>query len=166
MTVMPRKTSISGDWIELPLTYNDDTETDTFYDLPIGGVIHPWEMYLVVDTVDAGETIDVGIGMSTETGYDANGFIAAYSIATEGFFRVSDMYTCTDGSQQNYVSANYIGALFKGGLDGGDAAGTAGIFGLKSYRGDGTCKSICYTCSADSDAFIGRLIFRVHFLPL
>ena len=166
MTTMPKKTSISGDWVSLPLIYNDDTETDTFYDLPINGMLYAHEMFLIVDTLDGTETIDIGIGMTTESGYDANGFVAAYSIATAGYFCVRNMITCSDGSQQNFVSANYIGALFHKGLDGSDAAGAAGVVNIEPYIGDGTCESICYTCSAGSNTFVGRLVFKVHFLPI
>lgn len=170
MTKIPVVNSMSGQWISLPLTvpasYGDKAETDTLYDLPVGGVIYPWEMWLVVDTVDATETIDVGIGMSLETGYDADGFIDGYSIATAGYFCVADMYTAADATNQNYYSANYIGDLFFGGLDGANAAGQAGLMALKSYRGNGTCKSICYSLSSDSDAFVGRLVFKVHYLPV
>jgi hypothetical protein len=167
MTTMKVTNAIDGQWVDLPLVYNSNVETDTGYDLPEGGVIYPWEMFLIVTAIDATETIDIGIGMATETGYDANGFVAA-SIApqTLGRYCVANLYTATDASSQNYLSANYIGALFFGGLAGGNAAGTAGIYALEAYIGDGVCKSICYTCSSGSDTFEGRLVFKVHQLPL
>jgi len=162
---MKRTTVMDGQYVSLPLVYNDNVETSANFEIPVGMVLDPNFMWLVVDTLDTGETIDVGI-LSTEVGGDADGFIAAYSIATVGTFRVADMYTATDGSSQNYISARYIGALFSGGLNGADAAGQAGILALKSHRGDGTAKTISYTCSAGSDAFVGRLVFIPRILPL
>ena len=166
MTVMKRTNIPQGEWLSLPLTFNSNVETSANYELPEGAIIRPEDMYLVVDTIDATETINVGIGMSTEVGYDADGFIAAFSIATAGYYCVRDMYTATDGSNQNYLSANFIGDLFFGGLDGANASGQSGIMALKNYRGDGVAKTICYTSSAGSDTFVGRLIFRVWYLPL
>ncbi len=167
MTTMTVKNAMDGDWIDLPLVYNNNSETDTGYDLPEGAIIYPWEMWLVVTAIDATETIDVGIGMGTEAGYDANGFIAA-SIApqTLGRYCVANLYTAADASTANYFSAQYIGALFFGGVVGSNATGGNGIMALEAYIGDGVCKSICYTCSAGSDTFAGRLIFKVHQLPL
>lgn len=36
---------------------------------------------------------------------------------------------------------------------------------LKAHVGDGTAKSITYTCSGGSDTFLGRLAFRIRTLP-
>lgn len=165
MTVMKRTTVIDGEWVVLPLIYNSNSETSAHFEIPLGGVIYPWDAFLLVDTIDATETIDVGI-LSTESGGDANGFISGYSIATAGRFCVANMITATDGSNQNYISANYIGALFYNGLDGGNAAGTAGVPIMGPHVGDGVAKTISYTCSAGSDTFKGRLVFKVYHLPL
>jgi hypothetical protein len=165
-TTMKRSTHVDSDWVVLPLVYNSNTETDTGYDLPIGCYIDPNEMWLMIDTADSGETIEVGIGMSTETGYDADGFIDAYSLTTTGRFCVGAMVATTDATAQNYISTNTIGDLFFKGLDGSNAAGAAGIYIAVPYKGDGTCKSICYTCSTGSDTFVGRLVFRARQLPL
>ena len=166
MTTIKQTTVMDGGWVTLPLVYNDNTETSTLFEIPLGAVIDPRETFLIVDTVDATETINVGIGMGTETGFDADGFIAAFSIATAGRFCVANMYTCTDGTSMNYISSLYIGVLFFGGLAGADAAEQAGIFALKNHVGDGVAKTICYTCSAGSDTFAGRLVFKMHQLPL
>lgn len=165
MTIQKRTNCIDGELCAIPLIYNDNSEASTLFELPANWVITAQEMWLVVDTVDASETIEVGIGMGTETGYDSDGFIDGYSLATAGYYRVADMFTCTDGSNQNYISANYIGDLFFAGLDGSNASGAAGIMATKSYRGDGTCKTFCYTCSADSDTFTGWLLFVPRALP-
>jgi hypothetical protein len=84
--------------------------------------------------------------------------ITPASIATAGWVRPT--LTVTDGSQQNYVSAKTLGALFYQGLDGGDAAGTAGVPVIMPYLTDGAPTSIDYTCSAGSDTFVGFLFIR------
>lgn len=164
-TKMKRTNVMDGMYVSLPLVYNDNSETSAKFEIPVGMVLDPNFMWLIVDTLDSTETITVGI-LSTEAGGNAAGFINGYSIATAGTYRVADMYTCTDGSSQNYISANYIGAFFFGGLAGGNAADTSGIMALKSHRGDGTAKTISYTCSAGSDSFVGRLVFIPRILPL
>ena len=165
MTTAKRKNVFSGDWVSIPLVYNSNSETDTGYDIPVGCVIYPWEMFLIVDTIDATETIEVGI-LSTESGGDADGFIDAYSIATAGTYCVSNMVVITDASHANYYSANYIGDLFWTGYEGANTSGSNGLVHLKSHRGDGTAKSISYTCSSGSDTFAGRLVFKANYLPL
>lgn len=210
------RTSFWGDpgtWIILSLVFNDNTETDTGYDIPAGGMILPWEMFIIVDTLDDTETIDIGI-LSTEVGGDADGFIKAASIGTAGY--VQPAMTATAGTNTNYISASTFGALFSTGKAGADTAGTVtgtvtdsigtlaatagtlavdggthavsgvpaltgittaalsaatcampynGMPVLKAHIGNGTAKSISYTCSGGSDSLIGRLCFLLHQLP-
>lgn len=165
MTTMVRKNAQDGEWIKLPLVYNSNSETDTGFDIPEGCVLYPWEMFLIVTTIDSTETIEVGI-LSTESGGDADGFIDAYSIATAGVFCVQNLVTVSDASTANYYSANYIGDLFWTGAEGSNATGGNGILHMKGHRGDGVAKSISYTCSSGSDTFEGALVFRMHFVPL
>ncbi len=61
---------------------NSDAETDTGIDFRYDTVV--LSVTLEIVTVDAGETMDVGI-LSTGTSGDANGFVAAMSVATAGF---------------------------------------------------------------------------------
>ncbi len=164
MTQMVRTNYQDGEWITLPLVYNDNSETDTGFDIPKGCVLYPWEMFLIVDTIDSTETIEVGI-LSTEAGGDADGFIDAYSIATGGVFCVQNMVAITDASHANYYSTNNIGDLFWTGSEGANTSGSNGLLHMKAHRGDGTATSISYTCSVDSDTFVGRLCFRLHFTP-
>lgn len=164
-TVMKRTTVMDNEIVRLPLVFNNNSETSAQFELPVGMVIRPEDMWLIITTVDASETINVGIGMSTEAGFDADGFIAAYPLDNAGTFRVADMATAIDGASQNYLTT-YIGALFWNGKVGGNAADTSGIYATKSYQGDGTCKTICFTCSADSDTFVGALVFIPRILPL
>lgn len=152
------------EWVQkvIKLTYNSNVETDTGVDIPINCLVDPWSIALFVQTVDATETIDVGI-LSTESGGDANGFIAAASIATAGWVR--PVLTATDASAQNYISANTLGALFFKGIDGANAAGQAGLSIIMPHLSDGVATSISYTCSTGSDTFVGFLFIRWMQLP-
>lgn len=75
-------------------------ETDTGFDLPLHAAVLPTPL-LRVHTVDATETIDVGL-LSSETAGDADGFIAAASVATAGLIKA----TVVNGG-------NTMGALFE-----------------------------------------------------
>lgn len=164
-TAMPRKNWVDGDWVQIPLIYNDASETDTGFDIPKGAILYPWEMILIVATVDATETIEVGI-LSTESGGDADGFIDGYSIATQGRYPVWNMVTVADGTNATYYSANYVGDLFWTGSEGSNVSGDNGLIHPLAHVGDGTAKSISYTCSSGSDTFAGWLLFRLHQIPL
>ena len=56
------------------------TETDTGFDMPTGSAVLPSPM-VRVSTIDATETIDVGL-LSSESGGDADGFINAVALDT------------------------------------------------------------------------------------
>jgi hypothetical protein len=201
-----------GTWIMLSLAFGSG-EQDTGYDLPAGSIIFPWEMYVIVDTLDSGITLEVGL-LSSEGGGDADGFLDAVSVATAGY--VQPAFTATAGTNNNYVSACTYGAYFSKGKNGAVTAGavsgtvtnsisnlaaTAGTLAvnvdthavtgapaltgittaalsaatcampyngmpfLKAHVGDGTAKSITYTCSGGSDSFLGRLVLRTRVLP-
>jgi hypothetical protein len=158
-------------WECIKLTYNSNVETDTGWDLPKYGEVDPYSMMVFVQTIDATETLEVGL-LSSESGGDADGFLDAISIATAGWVRPA--MTFTKGSSQYYVSACTWGEYFfdldntgatSKGLAGADGAGTAGQPFLESHIGDGTAKSLTYTCTAGSDTFVGFLMFRWRQLP-
>lgn len=75
--------------MKIPFSHVDDagdaTETDTGFDVPAKAVLldRLHGMGLDVTAADATETIDFGI-LSSETGGDANGLIAASSVGTAG----------------------------------------------------------------------------------
>lgn len=73
------------DWVipfDVAHQAGDATETDSGFDLPLHALVLPHPA-LRVQTVDATETLDVGI-LSSETAGDADGFLAAISVATAG----------------------------------------------------------------------------------
>lgn len=75
-----------GQTLRLPFNIADTTaavETDTGFDLPAKAVVLFRDMGLDIEAIDATETIDVGT-LSSEGGGDANGLIAAGSVAVLG----------------------------------------------------------------------------------
>ncbi len=132
---------------------SDNSETDTSVDFLADTFIH--DVWVEVVTVDATETIDVGL-LSTETAGDANGLRAAVSVATAGF--IKDTAVITNGSNIDYTAASTYGALLVTAITGSDAVATCGG---KSYIGHvvtGTnAKSITYTGSAGSDTAAGYI---------
>lgn len=163
-TPMKRTTVVDGEWVSLPLIYNSGgTEVSTGFVLPTSSIIYPWEMFVLVDTVDSTETVSIGI-LSTETGGDADGFLALLSVATQGI--IKPVVTCTQGTNANYISATTYGILFLAAANlGANTSGHGAIPYLTPYICNGTAKTISYTPSS-SDTFVGRLIFRVHMTPL
>lgn len=98
----------------IPMFFNSAVETDTGFTIPANTVFVGAD--LIVETVDATETIDVGLDGTVTN--DPNGLIAAASVATAGYVKgagaVLDTmtgitetdcnvtYTCTAGSDAFY----------------------------------------------------------------
>lgn len=79
----------------IPFAIGDTTaaaETDTGFNMPLYSAVLPAAMVRVL-TVDATETIDVGL-LSSETAGDANGFVSAIALDTAGLVKA----TVTNGS--------------------------------------------------------------------
>jgi hypothetical protein len=163
-TVMRRTNVFDGEIVSLPLIYNaGGTEVSTGFVLPTNAVIYPWEMFLLVDTVDSGVTVDVGI-LSTETGGDADGLIDGISAATSGLIRPSA--TLAQGTNAHYITSTTWGILFlPAACLGANVAEQNAVPLFRPYLSDGVAKTISYTPSA-SDTFVGRLVFRVHQYPV
>ena len=135
----------------IPFSIDDTTaasETDTGFDLLVNSMVLPSSVSVDVLTIDATETIDVGI-LSTEANGDANGFVAAASVAAA----INVKATLTNGSAT-------LGAL----LSVQDSA-NAGDLVPEAYRCDGTAKSISYTLTAGTDTAEGFIILPVQ-LPV
>lgn len=60
-----------------------NTEIDTGFDIPVDAAVHPMGMGVDVLTAEGSRTINVGL-LSSETAGDADGFLAALSLATAG----------------------------------------------------------------------------------
>jgi len=146
----------------VPFGASDNTETDTGLDLPSRCVLTADSVDLYVTGTDSGETLDVGL-LSSETNGDANGFIAAGVMTTGG--QVQLVPQITGGSNIDYGSTAYIGALLATIIAGADAVATVGGFTSKRYRTDGVAKSITYTGSAGSDTAAGYIYLNFLRLP-
>lgn len=123
------------------------TETDTGFDLPTNAIVQPNGTLVEVTTVDATEQIDVGI-LSSESGGDADGFLALLSVATAA--PVLPAVTVTAG----VYAANTFGALISD-YTVGTNADDRGLFNTKQYRCNGTARSISYTLTTGSDTAEG-----------
>jgi len=133
-----------------PMVFNaGGTETDTGLDLPVGVIVH--EVRVEVVTVDATETVDVGL-LSSETSGDADGFVAAVSVATAGFPALA---VFTTGANETYLSAVKYGALMGSSVVGADVVGDAGnVVRLGHVVTGSNAVSVTYTPST-SDTFVG-----------
>lgn len=123
------------------------TETDTGFDIPTDAIVQPHGTLVEVSTVDATETIDVGI-LSSESGGDADGLLAVLSVATAA--PVLPAATVTAG----VYSANTFGALISD-YTVGTNTDDRGLFNAKQYRCNGTAKSVSYTLTTGSDTAEG-----------
>lgn len=136
--------------LKIPFSPSDNSETTTYIELPADMVVT--NAFIDVVTVDATETIDVGL-LSSEGGGDADGFIAAASVATAG--KVMPGAAVTAGANETYFSANTLGEMLSDFLAGTDAATDVGTFARKPHVCDGTAKTVSYTGSAGSDTAAG-----------
>jgi hypothetical protein len=127
-----------------------NVETDTGLDLPYKALVH--SAFLECTTAESAKTVDVGL-LSTETAGDADGLIAAASMASTGKV---DLRTITAGSNENYLSAFKIGALLGALKVGVDTAGREGQSLITGHFVTGSnAKSISYTPSSGSSSFVG-----------
>lgn len=121
------------------------SQTDTNLDFPSGVVIGLPQ--ILVTTAAGGATIDVGLGMGTESGYDADGLADGVSIAATGL----RTHVMADTTSTNITS----GALLEDGSDFKDA-NTGAVYTPILYNPglvcDGTLVSLDYTTSSHTVA--------------
>lgn len=135
----------------IPFGVSDNSETSTFIVLPADLAVT--DVLLDVGTLDAGETLDVGL-LSSEGGGNANGFVDAASVATA--LKLRPGATVTTGTHEVYVSASTRGALLVDTFTAGsDAVEDTGTYVEMIHRCDGTAKTVTYTGSAGSDTATG-----------
>ena len=114
--------------VKIPITATqaaaaDQTEMDTGFDLKAGWTV--LDAWIVVNTVDEGETVDVG------TDSDADGFIDGASLATTGLVYPDAVVTA--GATETYYSATTRGALLADYIAGSNTANDFGLFHKKPY---------------------------------
>lgn len=148
--LVPLDRSHSDKVLIFPMVSNTGgTETDTGLDLPYKA--HVYDVAVEVTTLDSTETVDIGI-LSSETGGDANGFIAAASVAATGFVKP---FVNTAGSAETYVSTAYFGDLMGPAAVGTNADKDTGIpRGWGHVVNGASGQSISYSPSS-SDTFVG-----------
>jgi hypothetical protein len=117
------------------------TETDTGFDFPLYSAVLPTPMIRVL-TVDATETVDVGL-LSSETAGDADGFGVTLSVATAGLVKA----TVLQGS-------NTMGALFEV----QDSANAGDLTHEAHVVTGSNATSITYTLTAGTDTAEGFII--------
>lgn len=143
-----------------PMVFNaGGTETDTGFDIPVNMLVG--ECFTKVSTVDAGETVSIGL-LSSESGGDADGFVALASVATAGY--VDNAGVITGGTNIDFTSGVTYGVLLASFINGSDAVATGGGVIRKRHRTDGVAKSISYTPSS-SDTFAGYGVLCWERLP-
>ena len=118
--------------VKIPVTATEAanttaTEKDTGFDLKAGWTV--LDAWIVVNTADADETVDVGTD-SHDSG-DADGFIDGASLATTGL--VYPDATVTAGTTETYYSATTRGALLADYIVGSNTATDFGLFHKKPY---------------------------------
>ncbi len=148
--------------VAVPFGPNNNSEQDTGLDLPANCLMTAWDVALRVTTLDATEDINVGI-LSSESGGDADGFIAVAPVGTAGFVELIGQ--TTGGTTIDFTGVGYVGALLASKITGSDAVATNGGFSSKMYRTDGTAKSISYTGSTGSDTAAGYVYLSWRRLP-
>ena len=135
------------------------TETDTGFDLVTNSAVLPLGVGLDVTTLDATQTINVGI-LSGESGGDADGFIAAGSVAAAASVIAGNVVTA--GGTETYFSSTTLGALVNDFLAGANVAGDVGTTNPKAFICNGTAKSISYTLNSGTDTAKGYLKIPVQ----
>jgi hypothetical protein len=133
----------------VPFSATDSTaaaETNTGFTVPTRAAVLPAGIGVEVRTVDPTETLDVGT-LSTDSG-DADGFLAAVSVATAGFIK---------GTLAN--GALTLGALLfvQDSANAGDEA--------PEPNTTSTGKAITYTLTAGSDTAAGFICIPMQLSP-
>ena len=153
-TVAPAKIVNGQLAIRVPMVFNDNTQKDTGIDFISGMTIGLPQVY--VTTIDATETIDIGLGMGTESGHDADGLVNLLPLGVAGW-AVHEMANTT---ADNIT----VGALLVEATGQGLPSGTPVYFPImkgSGYQCNGTLVSLGYTCTAGSDTAAGHIFVPV-----
>ena len=118
--------------VKIPITATQaaaagQSEKDTGFDLKAGWTV--LDAWIVVNTADTGETVDVGTN-SSDSG-DGDGFIDGASLATTGLVYPDAVVTA--GTTETYYSATTRGALLADYIAGSNTATDFGLFHKKPY---------------------------------
>lgn len=142
----------------IPFLANDNSELDTGFTL--NGNVLIEDVMLKVVTVDAGETIDVGLDGTTTN--DPNGLITAALVSAAGYIELNPQIT--GGTNIDFVGTNFVGELLATSIVGADAVATVGgQTRLKTLvASTETDANITYTGSAGSDTAAGYIMLQLR----
>lgn len=129
----------------IPFSASNNVETDTGIVLPQDALVLPPSIEVV--TTEASKTINVGL-LSSQSGGNASGFIAAAPVNTAGF--VMPWTTAAGNTLSAYVASSYLGSLIGIGHAGADSANAWGVAGGAGYVVGSTAVNVSYTTSANS----------------
>lgn len=122
-------------------------ETDSGVDIPIGTLIKDAKIF--VRTLDAGETLDVGL-LSSESGGDADGFLDGISVNAAGWV---EPLAYTVGSNETFLATILYGVLMGSFAVGTDVNTDTGVADLRGHQVTGSgAQSVTYTGSAGGAA--------------
>ena len=120
------------------------TEVDTGWDLPAKALLV--DIFYEVTALQATVTIDIGVGLGTEVGFDANGFVAAGTVAALGLYRPG---VITYGAANGWPATCTRGALLAE-FTAGSATDDRGFYLEHPFVTDSVAaKSVGYTRSAE-----------------
>ena len=148
------------------------TETDTGFNLMQNAAVLPDGLGVHVVTVDATESMDVGL-LASETGGDANGLIAVALTSAAGMVPAAVGYNIGSNSiywdQTGGTGEHTYGAMMApastlaAAAEGTDVDTEGQGFNILSpHVGDGTAESISYTLTAGTDTAIGFIVLPIQ----
>jgi len=152
-----------GQLLVVPFKFlSGGTVVDTGFDFPAKCRINPFDLGVRVITIDATETIDIGL-LASETGGDEDGFATLASTATTGY--VNLIPQITGDTTIDHVGTNYVGALLATSISAANAVSLVGGWTpICNYVTDGVAKSLTYTPSS-SDTMAGYFFIGYDLLP-
>ncbi len=133
----------------IPFTLTSTAETDTTYDLPASGLVHDvWAK--ITTATSAGGQLSVGL-LSSSSGGDADGFMAAVGSSSTGVIR-GTWVSSTSGFSGTLITSYTRGAYFAAFSSGTTAATeTAGTAAERAHIIDSkTARSITYTVNSSA----------------
>lgn len=141
----------------IPFFGADNGEEDTGVDLAANLLVT--DAWVDITTADSGATISVGI-LASESGGDADGFLATASVASAAV--VGTAPSVTAGTAESFLAASDIGALLGTFLAGTNVATDVGTWVKNAgHKTDGTAKSITYTGSATDFSAEGFILLQM-----
>lgn len=158
----------------LPMVFNSNVETTFDGNAAAAGkgyVIEKYQeidwqsCYLFVQTAETtgAKTINIGIYSTEYATYGPYAFVYGASTANVGWVRPS--FTISQGTNAAYISASTMGYAFIKGQNGANTAEHNAVPIYQNFIGDGTYKTMTYTCATTSAAFVGFFWFRTRRLP-